>query len=257
MSRTKSNFNQLKKGLGESDAFCEYIEVLLRTHEQAMLSDDELALLAKRVGIRVNSFNTTTMMRTVRHSYFVSVYQHFETFLKSTEKELNTVGKTASSPPNDGSLLSIIYRRIFGISNWSTEHGVLYQLCDYYRLIRNEGAHGNEKGLADEFYKALQSNEAAISKYLGNQQFPNAPDKIQFDDFILYSRSVKRLAKYMINYFPYDIEGVVNNFDLERFKNRRNDIGGLKKAISHEIQMVYSLKDDELEKVVDAIVDRL
>lgn len=257
MSRTKNNFNQLKKGLGESDAFCEYIEVLLRTHEQAMLSDDELAQLAKKVGIRVNSFNTTIMMRTVRHSYFVSVYQHFEAFLKSIEKELNTIGKNASSIPDDGSLLSRIYRHIFGSSNWNTEYGILYQLCEYYRLIRNEGAHGNKKGLAEEFYTKLRSNEEAVNEYLGNQQFPNAPEKIQFDDFILYSRSAKLLAKHMIDFFPYDIESVVKNFDLARFKNRKNDVCGVRKAISHEVQMIYGLMDDELEKTVDAIVDRL
>ena len=127
--------------------------------------------------------------------YLITVSQNFDVFLNCILSELNTVCELIHPLPEEGSTLFKMYRCLLGPESWKTDHGVLYYICDYYRSIRNETAHGNEKGTAAKAYERLLNNRDTINRYIGKLKFPSPPDKPGFDDFVLYSKSVKELAQ--------------------------------------------------------------
>ena len=73
--------------------------------------------------------------------YIVNVHLCFETFLKDVCRQINKYGKNEYKPRiQEESYLSCAVRNICG-NNLSDDMKPLYELCEYYRLIRNTSVH--------------------------------------------------------------------------------------------------------------------
>jgi hypothetical protein len=69
-----------------------------------------------------------------------------------------------------------------------------YKLLEYYRVVRVAGAHVDDK-TAEKAAKAFRVLSSAdllhFHTYPQITQAPNAPGEISFEDFRLYTRSIK------------------------------------------------------------------
>ena len=74
-----------------------------------------------------------------------------------------------------------------------------------------------------------------------------------FNDFILYSRAAKKLAEMYTENITYDIDKIVDNFDIKRFRKYKNKTERLRTALKTEIDFKFPMKP----KMVDSVVDKL
>lgn len=209
MSRDKSEtkfsfkaFRNLKKGLGEFDAVVECNELAIREFLKNLKASQNknqfIQDLSEKHDIRVDTVNIDLFSSRIRLFYILSVMQQAEQFIDEFRKEYvpynSTWTKKEDGQTDFDNLLHNIYsskgRGIDGIGK------EVYHGFEYYRLVRNRFAHSEEKDL-----QKLKNKCIKISEYKDfyNTAFhsinsPNHYDKIDFNDFLLFTNIIKNIG---------------------------------------------------------------
>lgn len=253
----KSLMNQFKQNLGVSDATIEYIEVLVRDFENTPHTEDSFQNIASTFNIKVNDVVPETAIFKIRSSYIIWVYQIFENFLNQLHSFLKKYCIYNETKEKKTSLLKHIYQSLIGMQRISDSSYLYYLICDYYRLVRNFYAHTDDLDKIEKLYKQLISRKSEIVDLFGGLNAPNEYDKIHFDDFILYSRTTKELARLLMDNIEYDIEKISNFFELKHFRIYKNNPNRLRKALKTEISISFSLEPEICEVLVDKLIEKV
>lgn len=253
----KSLYNRFKQDLGISDAINEYIEVLLRQFESIPNDEGSFQLIASRYGIRVNDVDPKTAISKIREYYIVSVYQVFEDFLNQLHNYLKEYGEYYGNRESSDSMLKHVHKNLLGMQRKSEISYLNYLICDYYRLIRNLCAHTDNTSKVQSVRQHLLQRKEEIEAEYPQLQAPNDFQNINFDDFILYSRAAKNLAREYISNIKYDTEKFVTKFDLDRFRVYVNNQNRLRNKLEWDIKINYSIKDEEIEMIVDKLIEKI
>lgn len=256
----KNIYNDLKTALGESDAQCECIEVFLRIAEEQYIDFNAFNELALRYGVTVNSISTPEACNIARKSFILSVHRLFEVFLVKLMGIMKTMGTYGSFEPEDKeSKLKCVYKRIFDISKHKDENYTLFSLCEYYRLIRNTQAHDfDEKAKLDKIFIDLKNQIEKVPSVV-NQKLdaPNSLEKLGFDDFILFSRAVKELARNLFYEMDYDENKVAESYSIKKLKKVKTNKERVCQIIRSDLRMQYYLSEKKEKQIVDIIVTEL
>jgi len=205
ISETKFSFKafrNLKKGLGEFDAVVECNEIaireFLRNLEASQNKKYFIQDLAQKNGVRVDTVRVELFTSRIRLFYILSVMQQAEQFIDEFRKEYKTYNPTWLEKEDSETDLDNLLRNIFtskgrGIDGIGKE---VYHGFEYYRLVRNRFAHSEEKDI-----KKLENQCSKISEYkvFYNSKFnsvdsPNNYDKINFNDFLLFTNIIKNIG---------------------------------------------------------------
>ena len=93
-----------------------------------------------------------------------------------------------------------------------------YLLCDYYRLLQEMDIHigklkktNSLKKPVDYYVKHIINHQKHFDKYykvlpITGAPAPNNPQKIMFQDFILYSRALRNLANFINELCSFSVE---------------------------------------------------
>ena len=182
-------FRQLKRQLGELDAVCECIELAVRelvTQEEAML-DGKLFVsqLSEKHGVRVNRMDAPLLRGHAVHLYLVSVHQGLEDFLLALKREHPS--SSSWNMAGDDDRLTRTARAV-GLAPT-----LAFDLCQHYREVRNAFVHsGARASLRDR--DDLRGRVASDTS-LASLKAPSTFSSVSFDDFVLFTRSVKAVAK--------------------------------------------------------------
>ncbi len=196
------SFRNLKKGLGAFDAVVECNEIAIREFLKN-LKDSQgpkqfIQTLSQKHGVRVDTVNIDLFSSRIRLFYILSVMQQAEQFIDEFRKEYKTYNPTWTDKEDGETDLDNLLHNIFsskgrGIDGIGKE---VYYGFEYYRLVRNRFAHSEEKDL-----KKLESQCLKISEYKNfyNSAFhsvgsPNNYDKIDFNDFLLFTNIIKNMG---------------------------------------------------------------
>lgn len=253
----KSFYNKFKQDLGVSDAINEYIEVLLRQFENSFHDESSFQKIALGFGIRVNDVLPQVAICKIREYYIVSVFQVFEEFLNQLYSFLREYGVYNKDKDPSTSMLKHIHLTLMGMRRTSETPYLYYSICDYYRFVRNLCAHADNINKVQNAYQKLSERKIEIDNLFQRLVAPNEYDNIKFDDFILYSRATKKLAEMYMDNIEYDVDKVVANFDIERFRVFRNNSKRLKKAIETALKFKFCMKQDTVKNVVDKLVEKV
>ncbi len=256
----KNIYNKLKKSLGESDAQCECIEVFLRIAEDQYKEVDAFNELARRYKVAVNNTSTTEASQIARKGFIISVYRLFEVFLKEIIDIMKSRGSYGEFDQEKGeSKLKCVYKRIFDISKHNEENYTLFLLCEYYRLIRNNQAHDAKE--IEDLDKELVALKEQINKVPSSVcqklNAPNSIDRIEFDDFILFSRAVKRLARNLFYGINFDIQKTAALFQVKKLKKNIKNVARVRQIIKSELKMQFYLPEEKENQIIDMIVNNL
>lgn len=253
----QSLYNKLKTDLGLSDAVNEYIEVLVRKFESEPLSEAEFQKIATNYDIKVNDVSVDDAISKIRGYYLVSTYQILEAYFIELNDYLNKYS-TAFRKRYDGeSMLKYVCCRLIDMQRVNDEAYVHYLICDYYRLMRNYIAHVEDKHKIKNVYLAVQTRQSEIAEMFPKLVAPNSVDQIGFDDFVLYSRSAKRLAKILFEKIQYDLDKVGKSIDLSKYTKYKNSPSRYRNAIKYELQIRFPLKNENLEFVVEKLLQEM
>ena len=195
----------LKRELGQIDACVECLEIAIREFLwQCSVSENlQVAIqgLSRKHGIRVDAVDVARFRCQSVGLQLIGVTQAFETFLDSYLREHPRLGSRNGREDSE-TLLNFVIRRLVSTSKTQELKQALdYRLYDYYRLLRNELAHSGVEpediGRSALRSKALNSLRVECS---GSEEYkalkaPNAASDVSFDDYVLFSRVAKRLAR--------------------------------------------------------------
>ncbi len=248
----KNILNSYKTILGQYCAISQFVELskrcFLDEHALEIEKRDSFIALATKNKITLTSYDSVTMVNAISRSYIVNVNLCFETFLKDMDAEIKCFGKKAhnAKDPKE-SWLECVVNNVVG--KLPKEYQKLYELCNYYRLVRNTAVHDlRDVRTLEVEYKKLKKydfrKESKFSKLIA----PNPYDEIIFDDFVMFSGSSVELATFLFSQIEYDYDKIVLDIP-EELKTvwRRYGQSRCENAIYAYINTVYRA-DDSLNK---------
>lgn len=176
----------------------------------------------------------------------------FESFLK----DVNELGKKYAirwdEKKQKDSWLKCIYDNIIRNKNDFIE---LYMLCNYYRGVRNISVHSLDMKKQGITVADLNPYYEKIIDKLSKLDAPNDIDKLNFDDFIMYTRAAKELARIMFDNLEYDLNKIVDSFESKKYNGFKNNKVRLRKSINEQLKMDFNLNDNDLQTCIDKIID--
>lgn len=195
-------FRNLKKGLGKFDAVVECNEMAIREFlKNFKASKDQKQFiqdLSRKHEVKVDTVSVDLFSSRIRLFYILSVMQQAEQFIDNFRKEYKTYNPTWSDKVDGETDFDNLLRNIFtskgsGIDRIGKE---VYHGFEYYRLVRNRFTHSEERDI-----KKLENQCSKISEYkeFYNSSFhsfdsPNKYDKIDFNDFLLFTNIIKNIG---------------------------------------------------------------
>jgi hypothetical protein len=248
-------YRDLKQKLGEFDALCECIELATRDLiEHASAAPDQHAYvsgLSRLHGIRVNRVDVPALRPHVARMYILAVYQCLEDFLIGLREE-HPQGKQWGMDYYDDRLTKI--GRAVGFN-----HTLAFDVCQHYRVIRNATMHpsARDKLRANAVAVKALRDRVAQNSSLSTLDAPNSYDAASFDDFVLFTRSIKTLAEELCAAArPSDDElaEMVKAMTVKLAGKFRNAPERLANARSGFLQTTYSLPKPEADRIIAGLL---
>ena len=257
----KNALNNFKTILGEYCAISQFVELskrcFLEEHALDIKERNLFVTLATKNKVTLTSYDSSKMVNAISRSYIVNVNLCFETFLKDIVFEIHNYGKNEYRPKKqDESWLGCAVANTVG--KLPREQQGLFELCEYYRLVRNTAVHDLcDIRLHDVEYKKLSKYGFKKNTKFCKLEAPNAYDKIVFDDFVMFSRSSVELATYLYMKIEYNYKKIVEDVPEQLktvWRKYRKNRKRCEDVIRSYINMLYRV-DDSLEEQMPQLVE--
>lgn len=258
----KHILNNFKEILGQYCAINQFVELSKRCfvadYQLEIQTRDSFIELATKKSITLTNYDSEYMINAISRSYIVNVHLCFETFLKEACNEIKNYGKNPfQEKSQEDSWLKCAVKNIVDNSLPQNEQ-ILFELCEYYRLIRNTAVHDlcDVKSHNKEYKKLQKYNFKTDTKFI-KLVAPNEYDSISFDDFVMFSRSCVELATYLFNMISYDYVKIVNTIpqsQLLKWKTYNRE--RCEKALLAYVNTLYRV-DDNLKMQLPNLVDNI
>lgn len=194
MNVQKENIlNNFKNVLGQYCAINQFIELSKRCfvsdHQKDIATRENFIALATHNSITLTDYNPQNMVDAISRSYIVNVHLCFETFLKDACTQIKMYGNEIYQNRASGeSWLKCATNNIIS-GKLPSEQQALYDLCEYYRLIRNSAVHDLcDVNIHTSEYEKLKKYNYNLEAKFAQLSAPNAYTDISFDDFVLFAR---------------------------------------------------------------------
>lgn len=190
------SYSELKLELGRLDAVVEIMEVSIR--EFSILGDyknfeDKVKFYSTKHNIRVDEGKSKEVIQTSAGLYILLSHGLFDSFLKKMQGEVKrylTLGTIKDSQTVLDFILEELDAKKF-------KKDPLYKGYEYYRLLRNDLAHGKmvskvsspSQEEIEKIYKAITFSDKKVITYNAFKK-----GEVGFDDFIVFSRILKEIA---------------------------------------------------------------
>lgn len=249
-------YNNLKKKLGEIDAIVECLEISTKEFIENITTNGiekeniqkNIEILSTKHNIRVNYINPATFENRVMLLHIVNVYEQLECYYEDIIEEHPLI-KNKSTKKKGDTLIDFILN---SITKEKIKDSIEYKTLEYYRLIRNNFSHviENEKKLT-----ALKDDILEL-KNVSAYSTLNAPNDFKiltFDDFIFFTRCVKKFAQkinelYEIN--NIELKETILNKHKHKLKKYLDSEKRLNKLIKKLLIIEYNICDKELETLI-------
>lgn len=251
----KQIYNRFKSRLGEYCSVCQFIELTTKcfdsNYSSILQNTCDFWALCSENGVSLASNDLEKAVTHVPQTYILIIHTCFEEFLQNLYQELKKTSLNSFSEKKDGeSYLECVYKNV-RTKNRPKTIDVSFQLCEYYRLVRNYIVHQNINiKTVKAKYKAVSDLYASIStKRYGKLHAPNLPQKLSFDDFIFFSKSCLEISTYLheslkLDYFK--ILKTASNKTLYKWKNQTEERRriSIQKYIQHYYRLDSSFQED-------------
>lgn len=259
--------------LGKMDAIVEFAEVATReVLSQAKSAAERRTLighLSKTHEIIVDDVDTDSISSRMSQLYLLSAYQQLEHFLQRSRDQHPDSQKWSYTGIDANDLLKRILSNLDANYESASKHvGRLDCLIiDHYRLIRNRFLHSDvNETRVDSSAQSLREQCQLVEDY----QRLDAPSRfaeVNFDDYILFTRAIKRLGKAMCRLGRPTDDQIAEMMIASRKKNEKTNLKNvrqnmerLRNKLTTILKTEYSLDTLECQPIVDKIVsnfDRL
>ncbi len=218
-------YRNLKKVLGELDACVEVTELAIRAFNGAMKEADGgergyIEAMSEMYRVRVNAVEAASLVNLNALLNIVVVHQALERFLYDFKRE-HPSGSTWTRETNEDLLSSVM--RAVGIAEMRNAP-LAFRVCDFYRVTRNAFMHPSARDAhARTLSKSVGELATEVSEepVLSGLPAPNSFDSLSFDDFILFTRCAKAVARDLSDCGRLQHQEMLDWVDDELTKNGR------------------------------------
>lgn len=239
--------------LGKFDAIVEFTEVAVRDFVKRSKEfesfDSYLQEKSIEHEIKVDTIDQSIYKTRMSHGYIVSVYQSFELFLRTFKDEYCELYDVKwTLPDSKENLLLKIISKVSSLSKAKKEiEEPNIALFDYYRVIRNKYVHdyiSNEK--TEKAFKEVVKQKSKLIELYPNLDAPNKFNEVCFDDFIIFTRAVKTIAKGLCKLVEPASENVYVDFYLrtKKFSNFKDKPKRKIEAISNDLKFRFGVMEN-------------
>lgn len=264
-------FRDFKRTLGKMNAAVECAELairrLLRDVEQSNNRVEFVQSVSKEFNVRVDSLDASLLKCLIAQFHIATVHQEFESFLTSLARELR--GEAIEPDKGDSLLKGTLKQMLGGFEEGQRKIGRFdVEIAEYYRLVRNGFAHDGADGAAKKNVTRLRNLVKEQGVAFSRINAPNTFESVEFDDFILFTRVVKRLAEKLSQAVrPSDAEIVemvrkhnangAHNVNFKSLYRLKQNSERLERAISSMLRTLYGLHPDESAPIVRSLMEGL
>lgn len=238
-------YRRFKRQLGEFDATVACTELSIREldHQYGKAKDQQLFIesLSNKHQINVDLFDYSKLALRANKYYILSVHQQLEVFLENFKLEFKEICNLNWAARSDGeSLMDNSIRNVESHCGEERFSRRMIDIYDYYRLIRNQIAHGDKNNeQIHQQYKKVEEDKQQILDQFNLDSGINELDELCFDDFLLFTNVAKNLAFGLsYNAFPSIkliakkiIENPINKRTLTKVKNNEDRFRNALKSI--------------------------
>ena len=242
-------YKKLKLTLGEIDSIVESIELATREFIDTISANGRdknniqtnIDKLSIKHQIKVNYVDINKFEDRVIKLHIINVYEQLENYLEELSKEhpdfTNHSGKNSGETDLDFTIRILKKGKIL-------KNDINYFIINHYRLIRNKFVHSLDKDL-NKFKNRIIIKNTEYSLLSA----PNEFNKMNFDDFILFTRAIKNFAK-LINQLcqPTDEQIVefIKKDNLSKLNKLSNNTERKKNLIEQLLKIEYNIFNETL-----------
>ncbi len=215
MNEAKNILNEFKIIMGSANVTNQYVELQKRYFESHYFDQNStpgnLEETSKRYGLNLSSLYDKHKIDTnISNSYILNIHASFTYFIDQY-CELPGFPFGGNTEKID-SLTWIVSNLYAKESDRPDDMQVWYEICNYYRLVRNKIVHmKNKKQLTHELEVSHERIHRNICKYpvwkdfCGALSAPNKIANISFDDQVLFSKAALYMAIHIFENTKYNL----------------------------------------------------
>ncbi len=274
---------RLYRYLGEYDAFVQLEEVAIRRFVHAITESsaprDFVIQEAKAHGINVTVVPTQAFLINAAQTNIVVTYQSADQFISEFRAEFELLHRDTwpAKGDRDSAFDHLIRSLRIPVPDVERALGKLsIEVFDYYRLVRNlathrydpdeegqwetaEAASGRERERVDSKLKRIRERFGdQLPTFCGRLAAPNAYDELTFDDFILSTRNIKRIASALSMLTrPTDenLAAALEPAALRFYRKEPHNVDRVRRRISGEARSRFGIDQAEADRVASIWVE--
>jgi len=261
-------YRDFKRTLGKMNAAVECAELAVRRFLQdARCSDNPTAFVqavSAELNVRVDHLDASLLRGLISQLHITSVHQEFEYFLTSMARELR--GKSIEPDKGDSLLKGTLKQLLGGYEKALKEVGRCeVEVAEYYRLVRNSFAHEGSDGARKVDVTRLRELVKQEGDSFSRLNAPHSFGAVDFDDFVLFTRIVKRLAEKLCQAVRPTNDEIVEmirkhnehaafDVNFKKLRRRKQNPDQLRRAVTNLLRTLYSLDSDESAPIVESLM---
>ena len=190
-------YKELKKDLGFFDSTCELLEIAVLNLTTDPEYKEKLPRLSKKFNVKINISKENFLDSSFRSLYLVGCHSEFEKFLDLLIDVLKNMKGQTEKKEDKESLFEYSLRLMKPFGGKDKFPKTLVKAIKYYWDLRNAVVHnGVVKSPALEVQEVKELDRITRNQMTSNQVvFDAFKCNISFDDFILYTRCIKKFAE--------------------------------------------------------------
>jgi hypothetical protein len=253
------SFRDLRASLGRIDAAFAYVALCVMHFDRCANSSGSrskyITEQAEEYSIKVFLANDTLPREHVFFSCCVGVHSEWDRFLYKLMDELPSFhypevnqGERLSGEPR----LAFFLRKMEYSEKLSNLSQLLMNMCEYLRLVRNYYVHrlGAPRKECIRLFDRIQRNREDWPSHFGNLSLSANCCEVAFDDVIVFTIAVKRLAEEICNSLAPDVSDLLAHPDTKSFLKRK-DKAVSKKNLQQFLLDRFGLDRDTAEKLAN------
>lgn len=248
-------YQSLLDSFGKVDAIVECIELAIRDFEKsAKLSDNYKEYILQKSNehnVKVNDVQFRELRIRSAQLHILNVYQQFEDYLESFRDE-HPDSKDWKYPKDSKGLFLDILCNLNGDKSIISKAEL--DIIDYYRLMRNIFMHPEISSTkydskANKIIPLIKEDET-----LSKLNAPNVYLELDFDDFILFTRAVKKVAHKLCIVGRPSNEQIADTIKKRvNFKKYKDNSKRMKNALLTLCRCEYSMNEKEATEIVNIL----
>ncbi len=192
----------------------------------------------------------------------VTVYRSAEQFFHEFRQEhIALYQKEWSGDARDVDPLTVTLRNIDSGEDRAAEKvgRDLISRFQYYRVVRNWAVHTKDSDLKKPRakYDEITEYSDAHKTLFASLSVPNPPDKLNFDDFIFFSRLTKMIAERICQISQPPSDHWLRVMPLTRFKRLKTNPKRMRNAVAGRLKTHYGMDDATAKWISDELCGSL